>query len=81
VKPLWKVTWTLLSLTELRIAIMMQRKPQPMTWSKVYRWRWRARLAAFPSALSLASGGYTVLTAIEPVWPDAENVVALRPVA
>jgi hypothetical protein len=48
---------------------------KPHSWSKVYRWKWRAKLAAaqFPSM-----GGIYITTKIEAYWPDCDNVVSLR---
>jgi hypothetical protein len=72
-KPLWKVTFTCLSIHLLPLYALTRHKPH--SWSKVYRWKWRAKLAAaqFPSM-----GGIYIATKIEAYWPDCDNVVSLR---
>lgn len=73
-KPLWKVTFTLLSINMLRFHLATGTKPNPTSWTKVYRWKWRAKLAAFQ--MPTGTGSF-IATSVEPYWPDS-NAVPLR---
>jgi hypothetical protein len=72
-KPLWKVTFTHLSIHLLPLYAMTGKKPE--SWTKIYRWKWRAKLAAFGW---LPIGGHCIAAKVEPYWPDFDNVVPLR---
>lgn len=67
-KPLWKVTTTYGSV--MGIALKMK----PLEETRVYRWRWRARLAAFNRCYF--AWGFWSNSIVEPYWPQA-NVISL----
>ena len=69
-KPLWKVTIRYGSV----IGTMIGLKPTEET--KVYRWRWMARLAAFHRSWFVA-GGIWSHAEVEPYWPNS-NVVPFK---
>lgn len=73
-KPLWKVTFTQLSIHMLGFYLATGKKPNPPSWTKVYRWKWRAKFAAFQMPTGT---GVFLVTKVEPYWPDS-NIVPLR---
>jgi hypothetical protein len=68
---MWKVTFTAFNVAVLPLYGCGLK---PTVWTKVYRRKWRAKLAAFNPCL----GGVIIDAKIEPYWPGATNVVPLR---
>jgi len=77
-KPLWRVTFRW---TNIAIFAVMLRSYQPTIEVRVYRWKWRAKLAVFLAEIACGQTGICPCATIEKYWPDASNVVPLRPAA
>lgn len=72
---LWKVTKT--STNALFFGLYRAGIINPVVEVRVYRYRWRARIACFLGNISPIGTPWICSAEMEPCWPDS-NVVPLR---
>jgi hypothetical protein len=73
-KPLWKVRTVYVDIIGARI---LMRAYKPHAEERVYRWRWRARWAAFCANFPAPGSPVIAFATVKPYWPNS-NVVPLR---